>query len=46
MGSWGAGGPKAGSRVQCRVPSIGRRGQAREGFSGREDRESGTVVKK
>ena len=39
MDSWGAGGCQAGSGVQCRVPSTGRGGQAREGFSGREDGE-------
>ena len=38
MDSWGAGGCQAGSGVQCRVPRSGR-GQAREGFSGREDGE-------
>ena len=37
MDIWGAGGCQAGSGVQCRVPSSGRGGQPREGFSGRED---------
>lgn len=39
MDRWGAGGSQAGSGVQCGVPSSGRGGQPREGFSGREDGE-------
>lgn len=37
MGRWGTGGSKAGPGIQCRIPSGGSGGQAREGFPGMED---------
>lgn len=45
MGSWGAGGSKAGSRVQRGVPSGGRGRQTWEGFPGKEDGHSGEKVR-